>query len=296
MDDAITLPDGRLLDIYVSGPEGGLPLVFHHGTPGARTPERAIERAAHARGLRYVSASRPGYGSSTRLAGRRVSDAVGDTKALLTALGADECVVAGHSGGGPHALACAAGLAGVQATLVIASPAPPDAAGLDLLAGMGRDNVVEFTKAFAGETDLRPYLEAQRAELVGVDADQLAAGMAALLPEVDLAAMTDEAGEDLVASFGEALREGIDGWVDDDLAFVTPWGFPAAAIKSPVTLWQGDADLMVPFAHGRWLADTIPGVDANLLAGEGHISIAVGEPDRLLDALLASVQAPRGRA
>ena len=166
MDDTITLPAGRLLDIYVSGPDGALPLIFHHGTPGARRPERAIERAAHAQGLRYVCASRPGYGSSTRRAGRRVLDVVGDTAAVLAVLGAEECVVAGHSGGGPHALACAAGMPGVLATLVIAGVAPADAPRLEFLAGMGAGNVVEFGKAFAGEAVLRPFLEDERVDLV----------------------------------------------------------------------------------------------------------------------------------
>ena len=125
----------------------------------------------------------------------------------------------------------------------------------------------------------------------GADPEQIAATMEDLLPDVDRAAMSDEIGEDLVAQLAEALREGVDGWVDDDLAFITPWGFSPAAIESPVTLWQGDADLMVPFAHGIWLAETIPGVDANLLSGEGHLSIAVGAADRMIDALLANFRA-----
>lgn len=150
MYETIPLPDGRQLDMYVSGPEGGLPLIFHHGTPGARRPEGALERAAHARGLRYVCASRPGYGSSTRLAGRRVVDVVVDTAAVLRAVGASECLIAGHSGGGPHALACAAELKGVLGTLVIAGVAPADVHGLEFTAGMGAENVVEFGKALQG--------------------------------------------------------------------------------------------------------------------------------------------------
>jgi pimeloyl-ACP methyl ester carboxylesterase len=116
----VMLPAGRRIDVRVSGPEGGFPLVFHHGTPGAATPMRALERAAHKQGLRLVAASRPGYGRSSRHEGRRVVDVVSDTKAVLHALRADRCVVAGWSGGGAHALACAARLPGVSATLVIA--------------------------------------------------------------------------------------------------------------------------------------------------------------------------------
>lgn len=287
MDTTITLPDGRHLDVYASGPEDGLPLIFHHGTPGARRPESVLERLAHARGLRYVSASRPGYGGSTRLAGRSVADVVPDTSALLSAIGVSECLVAGHSGGGPHALACAAGLDGVRATLVIAGVGPAGVPELDFTAGMGEDNIVEFGNAFAGESVLRAALEAERPDLIGAEIDELAAALRSILPDIDVAVMNDEIGADLLASLREGLRDGVDGWVDDDLAFTSAWGFSVAAIESPVTLWQGDADLMVPFAHGQWLAGMIPGVDANLLAGEGHLSIAVGKAESMLDALLA---------
>ena len=282
---SLTLPDGRQLDLFGSGPADGLPLIFHHGTPASRLPERAIERGAHARGWRYVSASRPGYGASTRAPGRRVLDCVSDTAAVLAELGASECVVAGHSGGGPHALACAARLPGVRATLVIAGVAPFDEPEVDFLAGMGEDNLIEFGHAQEGEAALRPHLETERAGLLGVDAAGIVAAMSSLLPEVDRAVMDEEMGADVVAGCAEGLARGVDGWVDDDLAFVAPWGFDLATISTPVTLWQGGRDLMVPYAHGEWLARAIPGADAHLLPDEGHLSISVGQAEAMLDAL-----------
>src|SRR6516165_12664188 len=142
--DHVRLPDGRRLDLRVSGPAGGFPLVFHHGTPGAATPIRVRERAAHARGLRLVTTSRPGYGDSSPQPGRSVVDVAADTAAVLAVIGADRCLVAGWSGGGPHALACGARLGATSAVLVIASVAPYGVAGLDWMAGMGEENVVEF--------------------------------------------------------------------------------------------------------------------------------------------------------
>src|SRR6185437_2728224 len=149
--DHVRLPDGRRLDLRVSGPAGGFPLVFHHGTPGAATPIRALERAAHARGLRLVTTSRPGYGDSSPQPGRRVVDVAADTAAVLAAIGADRCLIAGWSGGGPHALACGARLDAVTAVLVIAGVAPCGAEGLDWMAGMGEGNVAEFSAALGGE-------------------------------------------------------------------------------------------------------------------------------------------------
>ena len=112
-----TLPDGRTLDVRISGPSAGLPLLYHHGTPSASMPIRAFERAAHSRGFQFVSISRPGYGGSTPLPGRSVADVVADAEVALEMAGGGRCLVAGWSGGGPHALACAARLPGVVPSL-----------------------------------------------------------------------------------------------------------------------------------------------------------------------------------
>jgi pimeloyl-ACP methyl ester carboxylesterase len=290
LGDHVLLSDGRRLDVHVSGPEDGLPLLFHHGTPAAATPLRFLERAAHARGLRLVTTSRPGYGDSSRSAGRRVVDVVADSEALLAALGASRVVVAGWSGGGPHALACGARLSGVAAVVVIAGVAPYEAEGLDWYAGMGQQNIEEFGAALAGEDQLRPELEAQRSTLRSVAADDVIASMETLLPDVDRQVLTSEYGEDLAAGFREALRVGVDGWVDDDLAFAKPWGFDLQEISVPTAIWQGTADLMVPVDHGSWLATHVPGATSHIEAGQGHLSVALGAVDSILDELVASAR------
>src|SRR5689334_10818621 len=141
----ITLPDGRELETEISGPEDGRVLVFHHGTPGCHVQLPQMQQAAAERGLRLVTWARPGYAGSTRHHGRTVSSVAADTAAVLDVLGAQDCLVAGRSGGGPHALACAALLPDrVRAALVIAGVGPHDAPGLEFMAGMGADNVKEF--------------------------------------------------------------------------------------------------------------------------------------------------------
>jgi pimeloyl-ACP methyl ester carboxylesterase len=287
----IDLPDGRVLDIEVTGPVGGGVLLFHHGTPGAVTQQRTVQRAAHARGLRLVTYSRPGYGSSSRLPGRRIADVVVDVTAVLDHLGVDRCLVAGWSGGGPHALACGALLSErVTGVLAIASVAPDGLPDLDLLTGMGAQNIEEFQLARRGEDALRPYLDTEAAALAHVDAAGLIEGMSSLLPQVDRDVMTNEIGEDMVASFAEALRAGVDGWLDDDLAFVQPWGFDLSDVSAPVVIWQGSDDLMVPFSHGEWLCRNVSGATSRLVQGEGHISLGVGAMDRMLDDLLVTTR------
>ena len=285
----LELPEGRRLRVRVSGPSDGLPFIFHHGTPGAVTPFRTMERAAHERGLRFVTTSRPGYGDSSRQEGRGVVDVVADTRAVLAAIGAERCVVSGWSGGGPHALACAARLERAAAVLLIGSVAPYEADGLDWLAGMGEENVTEFGAAIRGEGSLRPYLEQVREHLVEVTAAGIVASFGSVLPDVDRAVLTDEFGEDMSSSFREALRVGVDGWLDDDLAFVKPWGFDLQEVSIPTMIWQGSADLMVPFVHGRWLSSRLAHATVHLEQGEGHLSIALGAIGPMLDELLEAV-------
>lgn len=284
--EQLHLPDSRLLDMRVSGPAAGLPLVFHHGTPSAATPIRALERAAHARGLRLVTTSRPGYGRSTRQPGRSVVDVVADTDAVLGALRADRCLTMGWSGGGPHALACGARLRAAAAVLVVAGVAPHEADGLDWMAGMGEENVAEFSAAVHGEDQLRPYLRAEGEVLRTIEAADIVASMQSLLPDADRTALTGEFGEDIAAGFREAVRTSVDGWLDDDLAFVRPWGFSLAEISVPTAIWQGDADLMVPFAHGQWLASRLPAASIHLEEAEGHLSVGLGKLDAMLDELV----------
>ncbi len=289
---SLDLADGRQLEWSSVGPPNATILLDHHGTPGSRVPAGVMARAATARGLRLVTTSRPGYGRSSRAPGRTVVDVVGDSAALLDELGADAAYVIGASGGGPHALACGALLGErVLGVAVLAGVAPLAAEGLDWLAGMGEDNVEEFTLALAGEGTLRPFLDAARPELLKADAEGVLAVLGGLLPEVDRACLTGEVAADAAASMAEAVVVGVDGWLDDDLAFTQPWGFELTDLGrltgrgKPVSIWQGDADLMVPFAHGQWLAEHVPGARAHLLPGEGHLSIGIGSIDAILEEL-----------
>jgi pimeloyl-ACP methyl ester carboxylesterase len=286
----IVLADGRELDIQVTGPQDGIPLVMHHGTPGSLVRFRAIDEAVHRRGLRMVTYSRAGYGASTRRPGRTVADIAADVTAVLDHIGAQRCLTLGWSGGGPHALASAALLPGrVVAATTIASVGPYGAENLDFLEGMGEGNIEEFGAALAGEAKLAAALDEAAAELRGAGPADVMEAMSTLLPPEDLAVLAGEAGEELAAQVNEGVRLGAAGWIDDDLAFVNAWGFSVADIGVPVFLWQGDRDLMVPFAHGRWLAERIPGAVAHLMPGEGHLSVFTNRVDEVLDELAATL-------
>jgi pimeloyl-ACP methyl ester carboxylesterase len=292
---SLTLADGRALNVEVSGPDGGTPLFFLHGTPGDGRHYPPLAEAAAARGLRLVGYSRPGYGKSSRQPGRDVAACAADTAAIAGRLGADQFYVAGASGGGPHALACAALLPDqVLACTTVASAAPFDAEGLDFLDGMGAENIEEFGAAIAGPAELQDYLERQVPELSKVTGEKVAAWLGDLASPIDVATLTGEFAEYLAASIRGAVANGIWGWHDDDLAFVKPWGFDLADLRVPVFIWQGGQDRMVPFRHGEWLAAHVPGAKARLLPDQGHLSITVGRFGEIVDELIASAPPPGG--
>ena len=286
----LRLADGRSLDVwYDDAPEarGGVPLVFHAGTPASGLEFAPYTEAARRRGLRIVGWSRPGYGSSTRLPGRRVAHAAADTAAVLDHLGAQRAYVVGHSGGGPHALACAALIPDrVLGTALIAGVAPWGADGLDFLEGMGAENHDEFGAALRGEGDLAAYLGPFRDEILEITGSQVAAMFRDLVDDVDRAAIMGDYAEFLAEDMREGQRESFAGWLDDDLSFTVPWGFDLASITGRVHVWQGDHDRMVPPAHGAWLVDHLPGACAHLHPEHGHLSLAVAGFPAVVDALV----------
>ncbi|HZD01529.1 MAG TPA: alpha/beta fold hydrolase [Actinomycetes bacterium] len=284
----VTAADGRRLEVVAAGPANGLAFILHSGTPAGPVPFPPMIEAAAARGLRTILYARPGYAGSTPQPGRTVADAAGDVAAILDALGHDQFVTAGWSGGGPHALACAARLAGrCRAAATIAGVAPYHAAGLDWLAGMAPENVAEFGTAVAGEAPLTQFLDQAADHLRTVTGKQVAAALGGLVSAVDTAVLTDEFADFVAAGFRAALESGIAGWRDDDLAFVRPWGFALEGlIVTPVAVWQGGQDRMVPGDHGRWLAGHLPGAHPHVLPDEGHLSLPLGAFGTILDDLL----------
>jgi pimeloyl-ACP methyl ester carboxylesterase len=249
----------------------GTPIFLLHGTPGSRSGPRPRTSVLYRLGVRLISYDRPGYGSSRRHENRIVADAAKDVLAIADELGLDEFSVVGRSGGGPHALACAAELSGrIRSAAVLVGLAPKDAKGLDWFAGMTESNRLEYSTA---DTD-RAATEARLA----VSADQIRANPERLLEQLsselagpDLRVVDDVAIRRLLAeTYIEALRHGASGWVDDVLAFRRPWGFEPSAIKVPVLLWGGAEDMFSPAAHTQWLARQIPDATVDVQSGTAH--------------------------
>lgn len=268
--------DGRVLEVLTEGSGRQVPLVFHDGSPSAAVAYPPLHRAAARCGLSVVTWSRPGYAGSTPQTGRSVAEVAADTAAVLDALDADGFVTLGWSGGGPYALACAALLPErCRAAVSLAGLAPYGVDGLDWLAGMGAENVAGFSAAIAGEEPLTALLDAVAPVMSRGQANDIAQLLGDIVSEVDKVALTGEFAEFMAAVIRRALSHGVAGWRDDALAAVHDWGFDLGTIATPTLIWHGGQDRMVPFEHGRWLSEHIPGAVARLHPDQGHLSLVV---------------------
>jgi pimeloyl-ACP methyl ester carboxylesterase len=274
--------DGRQLAVRDSGHPSGHPVVYLHGTPGSRVGPFPRGRVLYELGVRLISFDRPGYGGSDRHPGRRVADVAQDVAAIADELGLGKFAVVGRSGGGPHALACAALLPDrVNRAGVLVSLAPWAAEGLDWFAGMAESNVREFTTA-ASDPELLIATLGQAADKIKADPVSHVSTLGPELPESDRRVVADTGIRQLLAkNFAEALRDSAAGWIDDNLAFCAPWGFSLSEIRMPVRLWHGEDDVFSPAAHARWLAGRIPGAELWMGSDAAHFGALEVVPDML---------------
>jgi len=285
----IQTSDGRTVAYAQVGDLEGTPVFVLHGTPGSRLSGRHPDpsRVADA-GLRVITYDRPGNGRSARHPGRDVVACVADIAAIADALGIERFVVTGASGGGPHALAVAARLPErvIRAECNV-SAAPYDAPDLDWFEGMDPENVKEFGWAVQGEETLVRELEQEADEMLRrLDEDPATLLGDFQLSEADQTVLQDQVvRERLRKSLREAVASGVWGWVDDDLAFVKPWGFEVEEIRVPVRVRYGAGDVLVPAGHGEWLARHVPNADVIVDHEAGHLST----PDEQLERLRSLV-------
>jgi pimeloyl-ACP methyl ester carboxylesterase len=270
----VATKDGRALQVLERGDPDGKPVLVHNGTPNSRLMYEPDVRLAERQGIRLISYDRPGYGGSTAQPGRTVADCAEDVRAIAADLGIERLAVWGISGGGPHALACAALLPDlVPAVGVLASVAPWGAEGLDYFAGMGELNADDTRLFFEDRPAARAKCEQDRLEDLERSAEHLDERLKTLLSPADAAVLTGAFAQHLVDSTRLGLAPGADGWWDDDVALLEPWGFDLGSIRTPVLLYHGRLDRFVPFAHGEWLTGHIPGVQAELTDDDGHLTL-----------------------
>ncbi len=261
----VRLTDGRLVRVYdAGGPDApdALTLFWHHGSPQTGAPLEPLMSAAAARRIRLLSYGRPSYGGSSPNPGRNVASAAADVAQIADALGIARFAVMGASGGGPHALACAALLRDRVTGVVCLAGIAPFTEAFDWYAGMV--SAGGLRAAAAGRQARERY--AASAEF---DANSFTTA--------DWAALRG-AWASLGADAGRAGAAGPEGLIDDDLAYVAPWGFDLAQISAPVLLVQGGQDRVVPPSHAEWLMRNCRSSELWLRPGDGHVSILNASP------------------
>jgi len=270
----------RRLAVRVWGPAWGSPVFLLHGTPGSRLSVHLSEEDLTRLGVRLITYDRPGYGRSDPYHDRPVAQAADDVRAIADAFGHETFAVLGRSGGGPHALACAALLPDrVYRVASLVGLAPYDAANLDWLAGMTDDNRREYTAALAGRAQLAqvlfPEVMALRADPVRFIGQLFAQATASDRRIVDLTGYR----ETFLTGLVEAVERSLDGWAADSLAFTRPWGFDPALIQVPTLLWHGVQDVFSPVSHARWLSKRIRGATLLLSEHGSHLHAAAAQFD-----------------
>jgi pimeloyl-ACP methyl ester carboxylesterase len=274
--------DGRELEILDNGITSDKAIIFHHGTPGHFSAWSGwLEEAAH-RGIRALSYSRAGYGTSDRNFGRSVLSNNSDISLLLDGKNISNFVAIGWSGGGPHALANALDHRNVG-VITLAGVGEYGAPDLDFLEGMGPENHDEFGAALKGEAVLDAWMDENAVAMKNVTGAQVREAFGGLIGDADKAVIEGEFADQLASVMRSSMAVSFDGWIDDDLAFVRPWGFKLSEISKPVFIWQGDDDFMVPHAHSKWLAKHIPGSQLKFVPGHGHISLVEKYRSEILD-------------
>ena len=265
---------GRVVRAHDSGDlgsEGRMTVVWHHGSPQTGALLEPLLAWTAERGIRLVSYGRPSYGGSTPRPGRSVATAAEDVAAVADELGLERFAVMGASGGGPHALACAALLPDrVSGVVSIAGLAPIDADGIDWFGGMASDGA-SLRAALKGRRAREEYeatVEFDPESFVERDYQALAGAWSCL-------------GDDV----GRASADGPDGLIDDDVAYVMPWGFDVSAVQAPVLLVHGGRDRVVPPSHSEWLAVHCPRAELWRRPEDGHVSV-LAECPAALDWLL----------
>jgi pimeloyl-ACP methyl ester carboxylesterase len=286
-DRRLERPDGRIVAWSEFGDEAGLPLLRVPGTPGCRYSLRVDRAPWTQRHLRVITTERPGLGASTRLPGRGFAAPADDLAAVVDHLGLEAVHVMGGSGSAPHQLALAARHPDrVRAMTVLVGAAPCTSEEAGQMIGL---NATAHGLVQQGDVaGLRRLVEPIRAAMLE---NPIAAFRAVMdrAPAADRAVMADPLWQaELIVASKEALRQGVDGWVDEAVALDSPWDdVDVAAVQTSVTWWHAPKDANAPLSAARRLVGHLP--NAQLITfseSEGHLA-GYHRQGEILDELLA---------
>lgn len=267
----ITLSDHRSLAYTDTGDRSGTPILYMHGLPSCRLshPDEAVSRSL---GARVITPDRPGFGRSDPRVGRSLLDWADDVAELADALSLDRFAVAGVSGGGPLALACARTLGDrVTAAAVLGGSGPTTAPGA--LEGMAFERRAGYWLA-RNTPGLFRVVAAWRGD-PRRDPEAFYRIYTRHNPPSDQAILSrPEVKERYMASYAEATRQGLDAFVWEVQLVSRDWGFELSDVEVPVGIWHGAEDNSTPVGMARAMARDIPGAELRIVEGIGHMLVA----------------------
>lgn len=290
-DNIMKLNDGRALGFAEYGKPSGIPIFVFHGTPGSRILGLENEPLIEKYGIRVIAPERPGHGLSDPKPERKIADWVTDLDALANHLGLHQFHVAGVSGGGPYALACAIHLsARVLSATLIGSATPPEM--LPLSKGMASGNRIVFFLAKYAPFLLKVVF-ANYAHAVRKHPEKLAQQVLSQFCEWDRRIIENPNGKgrekELMLHLEEAFRQGSEGVYRDTLLVSRSWQLDPSKVTVPVIMWHGESDTLVPIAPAKEFAKIIPGCDSHFILGAGHLLLESEEIGSQIVARLLSV-------
>lgn len=283
----VPLPSGHVVGFWDLGPVDGIPLLFFHGTPASRVNWRFLQAddALYARGVRVLAIDRPGIGATPLRPWQPHRDGAQDVVRLLDALGIEQASILAHSGGGPHALACAVELPDRLYAVGLAAGSPPR---FDTALGEGTNpDSLRFLKMCAERPRQARAMLRVMGSMVRLAPGRMVEQAVRSLPPADRAVMDDPAmRRAFIEMLLTTLTQGPKGAQQDGAGMYGPWELPLESIKVPVYLWYGDEDRNVSPAVGTYFGDRIPGSRLEIVPGEGHLSILQRLAGRFLEALV----------
>src|SRR4051794_8853178 len=279
-------PDGRTIAWSETGVLDGRAILRIPGTPGSRLSLRADQTPWVERGLRIINTERPGYGASTRHPGRAFPDHADDLVAILDELGIDRLPVYGGSGAGPYLLALGSRYPDrVEALTVIVGAAPLQDDEAAQMIGLNQEG---YRLSIAGDRDgmtalLTPVREQMLADPLATFRDTMETA-----PPADQEIMSDPLWQQaFVRGVTEALRPGVEGWVDESMLMYTGWDvLDVGAVRPSLTWWHGDGDRNSPLSSVRWLLTQLPHARLEVWDHAGHLTPYHHEGE-ILDELLS---------
>jgi pimeloyl-ACP methyl ester carboxylesterase len=274
------LRSGRELEVLDNGVDSTRAIVFHHGTPASASLWSQWFTYAAEAGIRAISYSRAGYGTSDRDYGRSIVSVNKDIAEVLESKGIEKFVAIGWSGGGPHALANTL-LENNVGAITLAGVGAYGVDDLDFLEGMAQENYDEFGASLQGEDVIQQWFIDNASVFKSAGGAEIREAFGGLISDADKKSMEGSFADVIAAAIRSGLAVSFDGWVDDDVAFTKPWGFDLSSISKPVKIWQGDQDFMVPHAHSHWLKKHISTAELTFIPGQGHVTLLVDYTDKV---------------